>query len=755
MKKKIDQIHQQLQQQLRASAEAHIADAEPLTTSVLAADNLLHELRVYEVELEIQNEELQRTQAILELSRAHYAELYDFAPVGYLTINAEGLITELNFTAEKLLGVDRKYLILRHFARYVADIEMDRWYLKLKKMLRNSADQHHSFDLQLRRGDGSTFHGHFNCQLSKNDVLSPLLKIALIDVTPLKEAENLRLSAIAFEMHNGILVTDNNKIIIHVNQAFCRILGYSAEEVVGQNSSILRSGQYDERFYEKLWATVAANGQWEGEILDRRKNGKLFPAWHTITAVAGMDGVNSHYVGSFMDITEQKSTVEKLERLAFYDPLTQLPNRRLLKDRLHLALAHSTRSKQYGVLLFIDLDNFKLLNDTLGHNMGDELLQQVATRLVNNVREIDTVARLGGDEFVVMLEDMGETALETAVHAEMAGKKLLSALNESYMCAHYPYRCSSSIGIAVFYGNEVTEDELLKHVDIALYQAKNSGRNKLCFFDQAMQIALTERAALEADLQLALGKDQIELYYQVQISHDNLLMGAEVLLRWQHQQHGVMSPLDFIPLAEELGLIIPIGLWALETACAQLKAWENNPQTQGLQLAVNISASQLQQIDFVGQVSQVLKKTKIQPSRLKLELTENMLLKNVDECITIMLGLKALGVSLSLDDFGTGYSSLSYLTQLPLDQLKIDQSFVHNIGVKHTDAVIVSTIIAMAKSLNMEVIAEGVETQAQRDFLHVNGCNLYQGYLFSKPMPIDEFEAFLGSEELDSCFERQ
>jgi diguanylate cyclase (GGDEF)-like protein/PAS domain S-box-containing protein len=539
-------------------------------------------------------------------------------------------------------------------------------------------------------------------------------------------------------------VTDANKVIIHVNQAFCRILGYHIEEVLGQKSSFFRSGQHEDDFYENLWTTVAAKGYWQSEMIIRHKQGKLLSTWHSITAVADANGINTHYVGFFVDISEQKNAIEKLEQLAFYDPLTQLPNRRLLKDRLHLALSHSTRSKQYGVLLFIDLDKFKTLNDTLGHKMGDLLLQQVAQRLICCIRDDDTAARLGGDEFVVMMEDLGENAEESVINAAIAGKKILLALGEPYTLAGQNYHCSASIGASLFYSHSVAEDDLLKHADIAMYQAKQTGRNQLCFFDASMQSVLMERAALETDLRCALGENQFKLYYQLQITHEGHIVGAEVLLRWQHPERGLVMPSVFIPVAEDIGLMLPIGHWVMETVCAQIKIWENQPHTRHLQLAVNVSANRFHQPGIVSSLQAALEKSAINPSRLKLELTESLLIKDVEDAIIKMQALKALGVSLSLDDFGTGYSSLSYLTQLPLDQLKIDQSFVHNIGVKHSDAVIVSTIIAMAKSLNMEVIAEGVETQAQRDFLNGLGCNLYQGYLFSKPVLIDEFEALLG-----------
>jgi len=435
--------------------------------------------------------------------------------------------------------------------------------------------------------------------------------------------------------------------------------------------------------------------------------------------------------------------VEKVEHLAFYDPLTGLANRRLLYDRIKQALVFSARDGRMGALLFIDLDNFKTLNDTLGHDMGDLLLQQVAERLTSCVREGDTIARLSGDDFVVMLEELSKQDLEAAAQAETIGNKILNIINQPYQLASHQYRCTASIGMALFSDYDQSKEELLKHADIAMYQAKTAGRNALCFFDPQVQASLTTRVALETDLRLALAENQFKLYYQPQVYRKDKVIGAEVLIRWHHPQRGLVSPLDFIPLAEETGLILPIGQWVLETACAQIKIWERSFHTQHLQLAVNVSAKQFHQADFVEQVCQILRHSGINPERLKLELTETLLLDNIENTILKMMALREVGVRFSMDDFGTGYSSLSFLTQLPLNQLKIDQSFVRNIGVKTTDAVIVQTIIGMGNNLSMEVIAEGVETEEQREFLEQHNCSICQGYLFSKPVPIEQFESLL------------
>ncbi len=443
------------------------------------------------------------------------------------------------------------------------------------------------------------------------------------------------------------------------------------------------------------------------------------------------------------DITAGKAAAREIERLAFFDPLTQLPNRRLLMDRLQHALASSARSHNFGALMFMDLDHFKTINDTLGHDVGDLLLKQVAKRLLACVREADTVARLGGDEFVVMLEELDMPETNAAAQTELIGEKILASLNRPYLLDQHSLVSTPSIGVTLFNGHTHSLDDLLKQADIAMYQAKTSGRNAIRFYDPQMQAAITARTSLENDLRAALKQEQFTLHFQAQVNQQGLVVGAEVLLRWSHPERGMVPPMAFIPLTEETGLILPIGKWVLRTACVQLKTWQGQARMQALELAVNVSARQFRDADFVQQVAEVLQQTGANPARLKLELTESLVLDDVDDTVTKMDQLKQLGVRFSMDDFGTGQSSLSYLTQLPLDQLKIDQSFVRNIGVKATDGIIIETIIGLASKLGMEVIAEGVETAAQREYLERNGCSICQGYLLGRPMPVEQFEQAL------------
>jgi len=565
------------------------------------------------------------------------------------------------------------------------------------------------------------------------------------DITERKKSdEALRVAAAAFETHDAILITDVNANIIRVNQAFQDITGYSSEEVLGKNPRILSSGRQDKVFYAAMWQQLLNNGSWTGELWDKRKDGQVYPKWLTITAIKNEQGETTGYVAIFSDITERKQAEEEIYNLAFYDALTRLPNRRLLLDRFRLALSVSARSHHYGAVLFLDMDRFKTLNDTLGHDYGDLLLIEVAGRIRLCVREVDTVARLGGDEFVVLLEEIDANAQEASQKAAQIAEKIRTALAAPYQINGHEHHSSPSIGVCLYRGNEESVDALLKHADLAMYQAKDAGRNAVRFFDPAMQHAVEMHAALEADLRRAISNRELRLHYQIQVDNEHRPLGAEALLRWNHPKRGMVSPAQFIPVAEESSLILDIGHWVLDTACRQLAQWGGNEQTRELTLAVNVSAQQFRLHDFVDRVTAALRAHQVDPSRLKLELTESVVLDDVTDVVAKMRALKVLGVKLSLDDFGTGYSSLSYLKQLPLDQLKIDQSFVRDIATDTNDAVMVKTIIDMAQNFRLNVIAEGVETKAQLGFLKQNGCMAYQGYLFSKPVPVEEFEKLLG-----------
>jgi diguanylate cyclase (GGDEF)-like protein/PAS domain S-box-containing protein len=696
------------------------------------------------LESEVQNRTVSLKNSVEEMR-----SLLNSMAEGAYGMDIEGICTFVNTSFLKILGYDNaEQVVGKKIHDLIQHSYADgRAYPMLNGKICDAFLHKHSInasDEVFWRKDGSAIPVEYWSQpIIIDDTLQGAI-VTFVDISARNVAEkDLRIAATAFESQEGMMVTDANSIILRVNKAFTEITGFSAEDAIGKTPRILRSGLQDETFYTAMWARLKHAGNWDGEVWNKRKDGQIYPERLVITAVKDVNGIITNYVASLTDITLKKAAEAEIQNLAFYDTLTQLPNRRLLQDRLKQALASSSRTGRDGALLFLDLDHFKTLNDTLGHDIGDLLLKQVAERLTNSVREGDTVARLGGDEFVVLLEDLSELAMEAAEQTEVIGEKILAVLNKPYQLGIHEYQSTPSIGVALFSNHGDAPESLLKHADIAMYQSKKSGRNQICFFDPHMQDAINTRVHLERELSKALDKQQFELYYQVQVNSLGQATGAETLIRWKHPDRGMISPFHFIPLAEETGLILPIGQWVLETACAQIQTWQANKLTNNLTLSVNVSASQFRQFDFVAQVQSIIAKYAINPTLLKIELTESMLLEDVEGIITTMNALKEIGIRFSLDDFGTGYSSLQYLKKLPLFQLKIDQSFVRDIATDSSDRALVLTIITMAKSLDLSVIAEGVETEEQRQFLMENNCMDYQGYLFSKPVPISEFEALL------------
>lgn len=530
----------------------------------------------------------------------------------------------------------------------------------------------------------------------------------------------------------------------YVNPEFERVNHMSAQEVLGKKPTELSTELKPKaaEFTEKLMAAMAA-GTVTKIDLQWTVDGRPICWFVRVVPEFDAEGKVESALTIWSDITERKQAEKEIEQLAFYDPLTQLPNRRLLVDRLHQALVSSARNHRKGALLFIDLDNFKILNDTSGHDVGDQLLVEVARRLVACVRDGDTIARLGGDEFVVVLEDLSQGPQEAAAQTKIVGEKILTALNVPYSIAGSVHHSTPSIGVTLFAGSQHSVDELLKQADIAMYQAKSAGRNTLRFFDPEMQAALAARALMEAALRLGIQYQQFVLHYQPQVDDARGVIGAEALLRWHHPERGIVYPDQFIPLAEDTGLILPIGQWVLEAACSQLKQWATDSRTHNLKLSINVSARQFRQFDFVDRVKRALLGADAPAAHLQIELTESVVLENVEDTISKMQQLKKLGVGFAMDDFGTGYSSLSYLTRLPLDEIKIDRSFVCNLPGSANDAAVAQTIITLAKSLGLAVTAEGVETEEQRQFLEQHGCPIYQGYLFSRPVDIGQFERLL------------
>jgi diguanylate cyclase (GGDEF)-like protein/PAS domain S-box-containing protein len=579
--------------------------------------------------------------------------------------------------------------------------------------------------------------------LGSGALLSALTYLTRRNAAQVREnTHQIELAASVFEnSQEGILIASADGRILEVNEAFTRITGYGGDEVVGRTTAMLRSNRHDEAFFQERQETLERTGKWMGEIWKRRKNGEVYPEWLTMSAVRGPGGRITHYISTLIDISQRKAAEDEIKHLAFYDPLTRLPNRRLLADRLHQAMSASDRSGSGGALLFIDLDNFKTLNDSAGHDKGDELLKLVAQRLQSCVRDGDTVARFGGDEFVVMLQGLGAGAAEVATQTKIVGDKIQAALNQPYRIAGHEHHSTSSVGATLFSGNKDSVDVIFKQADLAMYQAKQAGRNTLRFFDQGMQSVVNDRAALEAALRQALGQEEFVLYYQPQVDRHGGIGGVEALLRWRQPQRGLVLPGQFIGVAEEAGIIVPLGEWVLRSACEQLRAWARQPEFAQLSLAVNVSARQFKHHGFVPQVLEWIGQGGVGAGKLRMEITESLLLDDAEDVIGKMEILRERGVSFALDDFGTGYSSLSYLKRLPLDQLKIDRSFVRDILTDPNDAVIAQTIVALAHSLGLAVMAEGVENQGQRDLLARQGCHLYQGFLFGKPLPLAEFEA--------------
>ena len=574
---------------------------------------------------------------------------------------------------------------------------------------------------------------------------------ARVDITARREAEDqLRLAAVAFETSEAIFITDREGLIQRVNHAFTRLTGYAAEEAAGQNPRLLKSGQHHPEFYAALWRELLTNGHWAGEIWNRRKNGELYLQWESITAVRDGQGAVTHFVATFLDLTERKAAEESINRLAYYDPLTQLPNRRLLLDRLAGVQAAARRENRYGALLLVDLDAFKHINDALGHEAGDRLLREVGVRLTHSLREEDTVARIGGDEFAVLLINLAPSQTEAARLARTIAEKIRDILAVPFQPADGGYRIGASIGITLFPTDGERAAELLKQAETAMHQAKRAGRNTICFFAADLQAQVEARFVLEADLRGALVRDELRLYLQPQVDQQGRIIGAESLIRWRHPTKGLVSPVMFIPLAEETGIIVPMGEWILAETCRVLArlavaGWS-------LRLAVNVSPRQFRQPDFVSRVRAILAATGVHPTMLTLEVTEGLVIEDLPRTIARMTELKALGFHLSIDDFGTGYSSLAYLKRLPFDELKIDRSFVQDAPTDPNDAALVETILAVAQHLHLAVVAEGVETIEQIDFLKTHGCIFFQGYFYGKPQPAAEFiEAILSTENMEGA----
>ena len=701
--------------------------------------------------------ERKRAEMALHASEARFRGVFERAYIGISITDLEGRVLEANHSLARILGHPRHELLGLNVAEFTHPDDQVLEALHVAELMSGKRDAFRMEKRYLTRSKGQVWIDLLVTVIrDANNEINAVIRL-VIDISDRLRAEaDLRIAATAFESHEGMMVTNSKGLILRVNHAFTQITGWRADEVVNQNPRILKSGKHDAAFYADMWQRIHQTGSWQADVWNRRKNGEQFYCWLSITAVKSAEGPVSHYVGTLTDLTERKAAADKIELLAFYDHLTQLPNRRLMMDRLQQAIVNAQRRQRPGAVLLLDLDNFKSLNDTRGHAAGDLLLVDVAKRLQHSARAGDSVARIGGDEFIVIIEDLGGGDL-AALQAEAVGEKFLESLGHPFELAltgsddnpsTISHFCTCSIGLALFCGTQVTADELIKRADTAMYQAKAAGRNTLRFFDPDMQAAVQARAVLEVDLRLALKQNQFLLYFQAQVDQKGKLTGAEALVRWQHPQRGLVPPNEFIPLAEQTGLILPLGQWVLDRAGQQLALWATDQASAHLTLAVNVSARQFAQADFVERVLAAMVQSGARLDRLKLELTESLLLEQPEDIIAKMRRLKTHGVLFSLDDFGTGYSSMTYLKRLPLDQLKIDQSFVQDIVTDHNDAAIAKTIVALGHNLGMTVIAEGVETKAQRNVLASLGCLHYQGYLFSRPVPIEALSARLAGSDV-------
>ncbi|MCG7878540.1 MAG: EAL domain-containing protein [Candidatus Thiodiazotropha taylori] len=546
--------------------------------------------------------------------------------------------------------------------------------------------------------------------------------------------EKLRLADRAFQnTAEGITVTDASGNIVSTNPAFEAITGYSHEEVLGQNPRVLKSGHHPDSFYKEMWDTLLLTGHWRGEIWNRRKNGDAYPEWLTISAVKDGNDETTHYVGVFTDISQSKEAQDQINFLAHHDALTRLPNRALFRERFDHALMHARRENASIALLFLDLDRFKTVNDTLGHPVGDQVLLEVSKRMNQIIRASDTLARLGGDEFVLLLEEQTD-----AQHAAVVARKLIDLFSRPMIIGEHELVVTASIGITLYPNDGDDPDKLIRHADRAMYEAKQQGRNTYRFFTQALTEGALERLMMENDLRRAVARNELILHYQPIVNLETRqLQGIEALVRWQHPEQGLIAPGLFIELAEEIGIIGEIGQWVLRAACSQLARWDRDG-FKVPRISVNLSVQQIDREGLITMVSEELNNSGLSPERLELEVTESMLIRNPELSRTVLSELRTLGVKFAIDDFGTGYSSLAYLKLLPLDHLKIDQSFVRDIGKDANDEAIVRAIIGMSKSLGLESVAEGVEEAHQARFLQQAGSELAQGYLYSRPLPADE-----------------
>lgn len=715
-------LRQQAESRLRTPTLMDVSQLQPHDVQVL-----LHDLQVHQVELEMQNEELRISQDRLITSRDKYSQLYDAAPIAYCSLDIAGIILECNHTMCQILARGRESMLHYTLGSMIVESDLVTFTYLLKQ--HDHVGEHR---LRIKRGDGNIIHALIHMRPQKvSKVGDPAWLLAISDISDMhKMTMEIQVQGKALDAAlEGVMITNHESLICYVNRAFFDTTGYCRDEVIGQSPKILRSGKHTEEFYRAMWRELSNTGKWQGEIWNRRASGEVFPEWLNISTIFDEWQRPMYYVGVFSDITREETVRRRLHQLAYYDGVTHLPNRHLFLDRLKQQIMQSRRSATPFALLVMDLDRFKTINDSMGHTTGDLLLLKVSERLSHLLRENDTIARMGGDEFMAILP-----MVDSVEGANHVAEKILSSMAEPFDLAGRRYHISISIGVSFYPDDGLDEENLIKHADIAMYKAKDSGRNTYQKYHHSLNDKLAGRLTLENDLRDALGNNALTIAYQPQ--YDLLtgrLTGVEALLRWQHPVKGMIAPDDFIGLAEESGLIVDIGYWVLRTAAQQYMTWKRDNIDVGC-LSVNLSPHQFLQSNLVEQIVAVLNETGMPASALGIEITETAAMPNFQYSIKTLEALRGMGAIIFIDDFGTGFSSLSHLRHLPIDVIKIDRQFVDQLPGDPDDTAITLAIISMSKSLNLQIVAEGVENMEQLRFLRLHGCHAAQGFALAKPM---------------------
>ena len=712
----------------------------PLTLSSPPQDEIfavVEKSDTYCSALELLNDELLSTQKNLHDVRKEYAHFYNFSPIGYCFLNHEGMIVSANDSLASLLDTPKEQLINQCFTDFVHKFDLDIFYFYSLAFTSPFKKYPHSSEMRLCSKNNQPFW----VKIDSNQY-TELTSLAITDINAAKLAEkDVLAAATIFEGGTeAIMIASSNQIITNVNKAFVTVTGYSFSEAVGQKTSLLQSGKQDTAFYAQLWETLNKCHHWHGEVWNKRKNGEVYLVGLSIFEHRNTLNITDQYIAIFSDVTERKNAESRIQFMAYYDSLTHLANRSLLYERLNAVITQALLDKDLFAVMMLDLDHFKVINDSLGHNVGDELLKEIATRLLSCTRKDDTVARLGGDEFVILLPHLGKNRDHALQNVTKIAEKVRLRVTEPLMIEGRELKMTMSIGIVIHTDCD-NPTTIIQNADNALYYAKDLGRDNFQFYTEKLKINADFRLTVEHELRYALEYSQLEMYYQPQVDMvSNQICGAEALLRWVHPEKGIIPPASFIPIAEQTGLIVQIGTWVMTTVCLQIAEWNRIDRLKPIDyIAVNVSPRQFIQQDFVDVVMNIINETGINASQLELELTEGVLIHNVEDTLEKLQALKAFGVRIAIDDFGTGYSSLNYIKRFPLDVLKIDKSFIDTVTSDLNDAAIVQTIITLAKSLQIRVLAEGVETEEQRAFLGLRNCDAFQGYLCSRPLPKADF----------------